>query len=797
MAPKTRQQLLNDIASLFPDNNTQEISEADLRAFLTDAADSCFNELSDFNDLRQFMTTEEKAKLAGIEAHANAFNTPSQRLVLSGDTTIVVTDARKTIRLPGTGDQTINLVDYNVQEIEDGVWIRVLIPAGTGGVKKLKAAAGVVLESSEGGSGAGYEVTLSAGLTEISKTGANSYFVNGAVSAATGPVAVPTVSNVVGTASTTTVVTGVSATTTGASGTLHFGLFPSSTVPNNVAIVAGTGAIASGDQVVSAAGAQAIADFTGLTAGATYRIWATHEISAGVFSNPVSSVVITMPQPVQVLFTPDAQVEIVPGAGISDLEIDVTSPPEYAITDAALDLTDISTAPFALVQPYITGGTVAGETITIYPGLWAYDPDNGEPSLSIELRRNGVPIATIPWDGVTYPTRTLVLADEGTTLTPVVTPTDLSGPEAAVVGTPYVVGAGGDTTAPILSAPVDNAVTSTTASIGATTDENNGEMYAVASSSVTPPSTAQIIAGQDHTGASVPSNSITIDSAGAKLIPISGLTPETTRYGHIVHVDLAGNVSNVVSGNGFATPAAPGVPTLQDMIDLTNGYTGMSAFYDMTNPLEMYREVGKTTNPEITATPEDATVFWIEQTAGTVVQDARASTNFRAFWSGDSLTLDLITYPNDSVFQWRDGNLASRPASMRVSCVMGFNNPIDTPTNIVDNNSLAAFIRAESTSGSAYTNMTGVQVWINEVLFEGTTRLELYTALSNAANQHPRRLVLMEYVFPSGQAEFATFIDFCGTRIPELGSIFMFPASEVSQTDIDAVRAYLNNLYGF
>lgn len=111
-----------------------------------------------------------------------------------------------------------------------------------------------------------------------------------------------------------------------------------------------------------------------------------------------------------------------------------------------------------------------------------------------------------------------------------------------------------DPTPPVLSLPTGTATSSTTAQVGATTDEGNGTLYAVVTSSATQPSIAQIKAGQDHTGAAAAwSGSQAVTSTGAKTFDAIGLTPATTYYAHFVHTDAAANDSNRVSSAGFST----------------------------------------------------------------------------------------------------------------------------------------------------------------------------------------------------------------------------------------------------
>lgn len=117
--------------------------------------------------------------------------------------------------------------------------------------------------------------------------------------------------------------------------------------------------------------------------------------------------------------------------------------------------------------------------------------------------------------------------------------------------------ASGDTTAPNLTSPVGTATSQTTATVGATTDEGNGTMYAVVTTSVTQPSIAQIKAGQDHTGAAAPwGGSVAVSSTGAKTLNATGLTLSTNYYAHLLHTDAAANDSNRVSSAQFTTPDA-------------------------------------------------------------------------------------------------------------------------------------------------------------------------------------------------------------------------------------------------
>lgn len=112
----------------------------------------------------------------------------------------------------------------------------------------------------------------------------------------------------------------------------------------------------------------------------------------------------------------------------------------------------------------------------------------------------------------------------------------------------------GDTTAPVLTSPTGTQTGSTTATIGATTDEGNGNMYGVVTVSGTAPSVAQIQAGQDNSGAAAAyASSQSISSTGAKTFSATGLAASTAYYAHIQHKDAAGNDSTVVTSAQFTT----------------------------------------------------------------------------------------------------------------------------------------------------------------------------------------------------------------------------------------------------
>ncbi len=128
-----------------------------------------------------------------------------------------------------------------------------------------------------------------------------------------------------------------------------------------------------------------------------------------------------------------------------------------------------------------------------------------------------------------------------------------------------------DVTAPTLSSPTDAANGSTAATGSVSTNEGNGTLYWVVSTSGTAPSAAQVKAGNDHTGsAAADSGSQAVSGTGVQtLSPApSGLTASTAYTIHFMHEDAAANQSSVSSGDGFTT--ASGGVTLASKGNLIN-----------------------------------------------------------------------------------------------------------------------------------------------------------------------------------------------------------------------------------
>jgi hypothetical protein len=117
-----------------------------------------------------------------------------------------------------------------------------------------------------------------------------------------------------------------------------------------------------------------------------------------------------------------------------------------------------------------------------------------------------------------------------------------------------------DTTAPTLTLPTGVQTGATTATVGATTNEN-GTLYAVVTTTNTQPSVAQIKAGQNASGAAAVfagNLAVTgISSAAARTLNATDLSASTLYYAHLVETDAAGNNSNIVTSASFTTAVGP------------------------------------------------------------------------------------------------------------------------------------------------------------------------------------------------------------------------------------------------
>jgi len=148
-----------------------------------------------------------------------------------------------------------------------------------------------------------------------------------------------------------------------------------------------------------------------------------------------------------------------------------------------------------------------------------------------------------------------------------------------------------DTTAPTLTGATATATGATTASGSVTTDEANGTLYSVATTSATKPSKAQVKAGQNNSGATAAwAGNQAVSSTGAKSVSVTGLTAEANYYLHHMHEDAAANQSDVESSASFTTTATVAVVkgvtlTLYSGTTPQASITGIRAlWWDTTSP---------------------------------------------------------------------------------------------------------------------------------------------------------------------------------------------------------------------
>lgn len=132
--------------------------------------------------------------------------------------------------------------------------------------------------------------------------------------------------------------------------------------------------------------------------------------------------------------------------------------------------------------------------------------------------------------------------------------TDAAGNDSAVLdGAAFTTQTPADVTAPTLSAATAAPNGAYAATGAVTTNEGNGTLYYLASTSVSLTAT-QVKAGSTQA----------ISSAGTKGVAVNSLAAATIYYLHFLHRDAAGNDSAVLRSASFTTAAAPTNPSTID-----------------------------------------------------------------------------------------------------------------------------------------------------------------------------------------------------------------------------------------
>jgi hypothetical protein len=143
---------------------------------------------------------------------------------------------------------------------------------------------------------------------------------------------------------------------------------------------------------------------------------------------------------------------------------------------------------------------------------------------------------------------------------------------------------GGDVTAPNLSSPTAVGGTTTgTGTLTVSTDEDNGTLYWVVTTSSTSPTAAQVKAGQDDLGATASdSGSSAVSGTGVQTLTdaATGLAGDFPYYAHFMHEDAATNQSTVVS---TATPFDSQWAIVEMLLLNEEGAHGTGTFTDQSS----------------------------------------------------------------------------------------------------------------------------------------------------------------------------------------------------------------------
>jgi len=176
---------------------------------------------------------------------------------------------------------------------------------------------------------------------------------------------------------------------------------------------------------------------------------------------------------------------------------------------------------------------------------------------------------------------------------------------------------------PFLTSPTATVNGTTTAAVGATVPIATGTLRAVITNSTTVPSTAQVIAGQDHTGSTsgVLSGSLAITSAGVKTFNILGLTSGTTRHVYLALEDTGGNSAVVYGGVIY-----PGTWRVASDVTTTGWVITGAATHAAAINEDTAGDAAFTTSPALTSTPSSLTLQLDEpRPAGTYTERIRVN----------------------------------------------------------------------------------------------------------------------------------------------------------------------------
>jgi len=123
---------------------------------------------------------------------------------------------------------------------------------------------------------------------------------------------------------------------------------------------------------------------------------------------------------------------------------------------------------------------------------------------------------------------------------------------------------------PVLSLPTETSITTSTVTVGATSDDATGTLYYYISTSATAPSAADLKAGTS----SVTFGNTASVSVGTNTFGITGLSGDTTYYTYFLQNDGVIDSSILESGSWSTLLAVPGAFTFTDVTDaaLSSGF---------------------------------------------------------------------------------------------------------------------------------------------------------------------------------------------------------------------------------
>ena len=182
-----------------------------------------------------------------------------------------------------------------------------------------------------------------------------------------------------------------------------------------------------------------------------------------------------------------------------------------------------------------------------------------------------------------------------------------------------------DVTPPVLSSPTSAATGATTGSGTVTTDEGNGTLFAVVTTSATTPSATQMRAGQDHTGAAAAfavgsGSGQAVSATGVQNVAATGLVDGTTYYWHFLHDDAAANASNLVSSSAFTPTSADVVAPTFSVAPAVSGLTQTGGTFTAT--IDETGDIFYVIVPQAAANPTPAEVIAGQASGGGAPLDA-------------------------------------------------------------------------------------------------------------------------------------------------------------------------------